>query len=272
MLACSPPLWISVLLGGYCWAIIIGGGALLFVGAKFILKAPRASYWRSVLAMFLWILVFWVLQNLAFIPTSLISISQSSILSFVLLAGLILALLWTWMVIRWVFKISRGKSIKAWVLVLGLQFLFSIPLVASMLLYPPCRVREPAKSASSMANLSGIGKAIYFYKADNDGSYPPSFDELIESGEISEKMLRYHGVSDDEPSSYFYLPPKKAKDVTEGTLIACEKKNVNTAGRGRNVLFADGKVFFLSPENFAVELAKPQNAAFAAALKQAGGP
>ena len=258
MLACmSLGMW-ELIAFGVCTAIMVfGGGALLLVGGKFIVKTPRATYWRSVLAMLVG-----VLGSVALICFSIL--------------GLVVGLFWTWLVIRAFFKISFGKSILAWLPVLGLQLLLGTLFVNFVLAPSFQRSMDYVRSVVSASNLSGIGKGISLYKTNNDDFYPPSLNELIEDGEVSEKMLRHPSVSIDGPRSYFYLPPKNGKDVDGSILVACEKKGLNKSRKGRNVLFTGGLsdtgvVKFLSPEEFTAELAKPHNAAFAAALKQAEG-
>jgi prepilin-type processing-associated H-X9-DG protein len=258
-------LWTWVF-SGVLWAVsVFGGGAFLFVGAKFIVKTPRAFYWRSVWAMFLGTLGYAAITTILSLFTNM-NASLPTI-------GLVLGLFWTWLTIGLVLKISFKKSILAWLPVLGFQLLIGIILMIFVILPVLDRARDLAEDSCSRANLNGIATGIEIYKAKNRNVYPPSFDELLESGLIAEKMLiTPPGDVSDGSRSYFYLPPKNAKDVDSETIIACEKKNLNKSRKGRNVLFVDGSVKFLSPEEFATELAKPHNATFAAALKQADGP
>jgi len=193
---------------------------------------------------------------------------------FLPLIGLFLALLWIWLAIGWTFKISFGKSIKAWLPVLVLQ----LPLILflALILLPIHHSSEYLlRSKASASNLKGISRGLAIYTAENYDVYPPSFDKLIENGFITEETLHYPNPSffASKSRSYFYLPPKKkGEEVDSSIIIVCEKKNLDKHVDGRNVLFAGGRVEYFSPEDFAAALAEPHNAAFAAALKQAEGP
>ena len=66
---------------------------------------------------------------------------------------------------------------------------------------------------------------------------------------------------------YFYLPPTAAEPSPE-TILACDLA-VNHGGEGRNLVKLSGRVDWLTEEQFQAELAKPHNAEFAAALREA---
>ncbi len=115
----------AVFLGLYLAAALFGGGALLFVGARFIVKAPRASYWRGVLAMLL------VILGSGFLLFLILILFILDDLLFTLIAPIVLcwALFWTWLVEGWVFGISISKSIKIWLPVLGFELLIIAILI-----------------------------------------------------------------------------------------------------------------------------------------------
>ena len=115
-------LWTWVFLGVFWVALIFGGGALLFVGAKFIVKAPRATYWRSVWARFLGTLGYAVITSVLYLFVSM-NPSLPTI-------GLVAGLFWTWLIIGLVFKISFKKSILAWLPVLAFELLLSAIIIA----------------------------------------------------------------------------------------------------------------------------------------------
>ena len=66
---------------------------------------------------------------------------------------------------------------------------------------------------------------------------------------------------------YFYRA-SSAADAPGDTIIACDYRD-NHIDRNCNVLLADGRVRLMREERFHEELAKPHNAAFAAALAKA---
>jgi len=67
---------------------------------------------------------------------------------------------------------------------------------------------------------------------------------------------------------YFYFPPKSARYTD--TIVACDFAGNHSDGY-RSVLFVAGYVKPMKPAEFQAELAKPVNAAFAKALRQAEG-
>ncbi len=124
--------------------------------------------------------------------------------------------------------------------------------------------------AYSMNNLRGIGLALLMYQNAHGDSNPPDLQALVTEKLLVAKALKHpgKGPASARPSDYFYLPP------TAGTLkdaiVACGYDDCSDEGRA--VLFNDGAVRWLTDTVFALELAKPHNAAFAAALRAAEGP
>ena len=125
---------------------------------------------------------------------------------------------------------------------------------------------EAAKKSICATNLHSIGQAVALYMSDNKGVLPPDFHTLIQAKLVPRDGLRCPSVDDsDRASDYFYLPP----DTETGwrSLIACDLKGNHR--HGRNVVYHDSSETWLSRKDFAAELAKPQNAAFAKALREA---
>ena len=85
---------------------------------------------------------------------------------------------------------------------------------------------------------------------------------------MSPDGLRCPSVRDSgRASDYFYAPP--GKDTGGRAIIACDFKGNHRHRRGRHVLYRHSHVTWMGPKDFAAELAKPQNAAFARALREA---
>jgi hypothetical protein len=167
----------------------------------------------------------------------------------------------------------RGKGMAAAGIVLGLIGLIVTPTV---LVYAVrCLVssvqqtvgRIPAQMAQSMsaAQLNSIAMAIQMYMDDNDGTAPPDLQTLVDAGMIAPEMLKSPMGGTGRERDYFYFPP--AEDAEDRALVACGLTG-GPAG-GRNVLRHGGTVELLTETDFQAELAEPQNAAFAAALKKA---
>ncbi len=146
----------------------------------------------------------------------------------------------------------------------GLSIL-ALPLTVSIMLPAVMRARESARRTVSMTNLSGIGKEILMYDAEYN-QYPQQFSQLIENG-LAKGTLYYPGKR-ESGVAYFYLAP--AKDAPAETIMACEKAGFDK--EGRNVLFVDRNLQWMTSDEFAEALAKPHNAKFAKALKLAEGP
>jgi len=90
---------------------------------------------------------------------------------------------------------------------------------------------------------------------------------LIEEG-YPENLMQCPWAEGNREFDYFYLPP--APMAPHDTLVACDYGDNHN--NYQNVLFEDGSVRPMNDTEFAEELAKPHNAAFAAALQQAEGP
>lgn len=126
------------------------------------------------------------------------------------------------------------------------------------------RNRELARRAMCGSNLHRIGQALAFYQSENDDAFPPDLQHLIDTGPGHDAFV-CPLTGHDQPFDYFYLPP--AKDAPGETMTACDFKGNHEDGR--SVLYADSHVKRLKEAQFQQELAKPHNAAFAAALRAA---
>lgn len=115
-------------------------------------------------------------------------------------------------------------------------------------------------------NLNSIGIANSTYMADNDSLPAPDLQTLAAAGGLGNVIPNCPAATVTSGSSYFYFPPASGSPPT--ALIACDYMN-NHGGKGRNVLRLDRSTAWLTEGAFQVELAKPENAAFAAALKAA---
>jgi len=128
------------------------------------------------------------------------------------------------------------------------------------------RVKGHAERAACASNMRQIGQAIHEYRRFY-GAFPESLDELLGEADLLPRHLRCPACEDSRAEHYFYLPPEQ---LDRGTMMVCDLAG-NHEG-GRNVLFADGHVDWMTPEQFAKALARPANARFAEALERAEGP
>lgn len=146
-----------------------------------------------------------------------------------------------------------------------------VVLFASALFPALISTRGLAKRAICGGNLNGIGKGVAMYCAENDDAWPTDLTLLIDSGMIGWDMLQCPAAKWHRKCDYFYLPPRVQEPQADvSAILACDFK-ANHGGQGRNVLLGI-YVKWMTEKQFQAELAKPQNAAFAAALRQIEGP
>ena len=225
---------------------VFGGGALLWVGGKYIAQAPRATYWRSVAT-----------NLLAGLVTSFCSL---------------LALPLAWLIIKGMFRTTYGKAILAWLPTIPTS-LFAVGLWAAILVPALQQANELTNRTVCMSNLSSIGKGLTIYKGMHDNRFPPSLDALIAEGQPRKHFVCPSVEPDRRPAGqkfdYFYLPPESEGDMS-GILI-CDFR-ANHRGKQRNVLSVGMAVRRLTEPQFQAELARPINARFAEALRKVEGP
>jgi hypothetical protein len=139
-------------------------------------------------------------------------------------------------------------------------------------------VRSAQRSAQMCgANLSEIGKAVYLYRAQHSGGFPPTLEALVEANLVDPVRLRCPAHA----GGYFYHAP--ANDETL-MMMGCELTAAHQAlfyeeaarpvgvapGTGmRMVLASDGSVVLFSDAAFQSALAALENADFAKAYRQA---
>ena len=238
---------------------------LLWVGAKYLVKIPGATYWRCLLAL---------------LVGGLISFGLSSILGFVgypamtplgiaigSILGVVVSLLLTWYFIKIFLKTSLGKAILAWLPTLGIWVMI-LPLTLAIILPALSKARELSKQVICRGNLQGISKACMLYLGSNSDAFPPSLDVLIKSHDCTPEMLYCPAVKEKYRPSYFYFPPVSGNGLHIRSVMACDFE-LNHKGEGRNVLFSDGSMVWMKPDQFANEMDKTENRTFALMLADA---
>jgi len=235
---------------------IFGGGALLWVGAKYASKIPNATYWKCVGAYLLACLVGSVIPVL----------------------GLIVG----WLVIKAILDTTFGKAVLAWLPTLALGVV-AVPLMVAILMPALAQAREFARQAVCKGNASSICSAIAMYTASNGDQWPPDLDSLLRDPETAKycvpRTRRGGGSVFACPScptppgagkfDYFYLPTTSSADP--GTIVLCDYGR-NHKGGYRTILYQDLHVGEVrTDEEFRQMLALPVNAKFAEALRKAEG-
>ena len=140
-------------------------------------------------------------------------------------------------------------------------------LVMSLGLPPFNRARSLAKRAVCATHLQNVGKGIVIYQGMNDDAFPPALEYLPEEFTPRDQLICPSSPG-DRPVDYFYLPPFPS--ARDGTIIACDFERNHWDYR--NVLYADFSAGTMNEQEFRDKLDEPQNAAFAAALREAEGP
>lgn len=276
-------VWFSIvitamgsLLGLAVWAF--GGGALLFVGGRYIVKSPKATYWRSVGTAVLAGLASLAVVTLVVVvaagllnlhvggPGDLLVVVASCVV------GPVGGLLVTWLIIKAMFAVSFGKAILAWLptLAMAIIALPIIGLLAGVLVPALQQAQELTNRTVCMSNLRSINHTIVLYKSEHDGNWPAALQTLPAVYVGSPKLFTCPCAhSGSRPAGrtydYFYFPPKS--DADPRTIVACDLGSNHRDG-SRNILRAAGSVHRMSADEFQAELTDPANAAFAKALSQ----
>jgi len=247
---------------------VFGGGALLYVGARFAAKIPGSRYWKCVGVYVVSGLVGGVAGGAVNWMGRALGAETAVLFA---LVGMGVSLLLTWVVIMGMFQTTFGKAVLAWLPTLG-QFVLVVPLLVAMLMPGLSKARELARRASCKSNVSAIGKAIAIYTAANRDVWPADLDTLIRDGQ-SPGIFVCPSSSNTPGSgkfSYVYVPGTARSD--SGQIVLCDYKANHKDGY-RTVLYADLHVGeFLTEDEFQQYLTAPFNAPFAKALRAAEGP
>lgn len=215
-------------------------------------QTPKRSPWREILATLSLpaAILAWLLGSSAgpFLAEAILLVAPALVLAIVALACR---------------TTTKGRAIAA-IIIAAL-----LPIVA--FLAPP-HSREMASRALCKTNLKAIASAMVSYEQANDGAAASTLDAMLTTPQLLEKHLQCPTVElrtqptalGDKPD-YFYMPPPK--DAPGGALVACDY--VGNHDDVRNCLFADRSIKQLGLPKFAEVLSEPQNAAFAAALREA---
>ncbi len=125
---------------------------------------------------------------------------------------------------------------------------FLIPLGLSVAMPSLTEARGQAKRTVSIANLRGIGVALYTYAAENQDKFPPDLKMLVDSGAISPQALRSPLDESDATSSYVFISGQST-EVDQRNVIAYENPE-NYDNEGTVVLFADAHVEYMTMQSF----------------------
>lgn len=267
------------------------GGTLLWIGGRFLARAPRATFWRSIGTHALATLCAGGISGVVGAVFSLLGPTGAALGG---LLGAMAGLLVLWSVIRKMFDVSFGKAILAWLPTLG-----QVAIVAPLLIPPVLEARAAQHRSACAENLRRLGLLLSMHAQCLEGKLPPELGPLAR---FQKALLADRGwefprcpLAGDRPGKgYFYFglnsyPPRAIPDGMRGSdrawelnalrvsrrdfakrILACDLAQ-NHGGHGRNVLFGNGSVQWLTEAEFQDELAEPYNSDFANALRAAGG-
>ncbi|MBC8374124.1 MAG: type II secretion system protein GspG, partial [Planctomycetes bacterium] len=155
-------------------ASVFGGGALLWVGGRFVARIPGVTYWRSVGANLL-------AEFLAAIVSALVA------LAFHLVFGspeagwgpaAVVGLAITWLVISRIFETSLYKAFLAWLPTLG-EAVIALPIVMLVILPAIGEIEQRAEIALTRSKINIVQTAWHMYRDDTGGR--PADDRGLEA-------------------------------------------------------------------------------------------
>ena len=148
-----------------------------------------------------------------------------------------------------------GQGVAIAGIVVSAVVLVLLPIQAAMLLPALSRAREQARRAVCMSNLKQVGLGCHMWALDHDDQFPPSLKDP-HPDYVSLNVFVCPSTEDevtgaeeiDEKGSYIYVSGLNADSPADAVLLYDRKENHN--GEGRNVLFVDGHVEWMSEEEF----------------------
>ncbi|MCK4300145.1 MAG: DUF1559 domain-containing protein, partial [Planctomycetes bacterium] len=139
-------------------------------------------------------------------------------------------------------------------------------VVAAAMLPALARAREAARKAVCKSNLKQIGLALAIYANDHDDKYPLRLEDLLVGYLPDAEVLQCPSDSSEE-RSYLYVPGLSV--AHEATLMVVVERRGNHTG-GRNVLFVDSHVEWMSEEVFQIRWAEQRQKYDLPSLKELG--
>jgi prepilin-type processing-associated H-X9-DG protein len=169
---------------------------------------------------------------------------------------------------------QEGITIEGYGTIPGLATAPVVPALGVAVLMPALsKARFHARKASSMSNLSAIGKGIAIWSTANKDQFPPDFAALVADGQspnifvspLSQrpppKLVNKNLVGETD---YIYL---QLDSAAPADLICAYERPENHNNQGTNVLYADLHVGYLDMNSFQQTLKKSQEYARKRAAK-----
>lgn len=114
------------------------------------------------------------------------------------------------------------------------------------------------KQTMCINNLKQIAVALGVWSAAHQGKIPEALQQLVDEEFITADMLKCPLASSDRACDYFFAPYSPGRAAPD-RIVACDLDPHGGPGGKRAVLFVDGHVEVVSPEEFAKRLASKAN-------------
>ena len=137
------------------------------------------------------------------------------------------------------------------------SIVFSLLILPAMLLPAASAARERARRTHCMSNISQLAKGLVMYCMDHDERLPARFEELAETGYVTEPLLFICRSADQDSgaltsisdwTSYAYVSGLQAWAPSKAVNVFCHP--VNHGNRGCNVGYMDGSVEWMHMDEF----------------------
>ena len=165
---------------------------------------------------------------------------------------------------------ARGKGMAVAGIVLSA--LAPIVMLVAILLPSLSRAKMLVQRTSCRTNLHAIARGIHLYLYDNNQAMPSDLSVLVDQGLLGGELPTCPSPGAKGSQGYVYVARGKAtrfQDPSSVILACCRAGNHKEQ---RPVVYLDGHAESLSEAVFAKQLARPGNAEFAKALREAEGP
>jgi len=163
----------------------------------------------------------------------------------IMITGIILSVV---ILVLLIHGILRGSTFIRWLCILTLLLL----VFGAIVPWPCPGSRERARQVHCMSNLRQIAMATQAYRVDHSNTWPKSFLDLtndLQNPKVFRCISTGHepGALANVPewTDYVFCSPPRENEV----LAYCVPEHHKN--RGGNIVFADGSVQFLKPEEFA---------------------
>lgn len=241
----------------------LSGWGLLYVGARFLAKSPKATVLRSLTCYVASSAVGGLVAAVGLTVSFDTYVVEAHILGTLVSVTAALALCWA--IVARFLAVSYWRGALAW-----LPELLLVPILLGGLALDRAIPLVPSPPGACLGNLYRLRQPLMMYRFTNRGKFPPGLQALVFSGvplgELRCPVLRERCPGFARRFDYFYFP--RDPNADRDRMIACDYAGNHRDGT-RHVLFADGGVSSLKEVQFEKLLARPVNAEFADALRAA---